>query len=440
MNVSAYIARRYLFFRKGNTATHFLKFLISNPLKITNAFKVLSSLRTKDSRNVINIISGIAAAGVAIGSLAMIIVLSAFNGLESLVSTLYTSVDPDVRISPIKGKVFSLDTLDYESVAQWEEIEAISPVLEETVFLQYEDQQNIVTLRGISELYLPYLGIDSHIYEGQMLLSNQDMPAALLGWGIADNLNLYVDDGASSIKVFAAKRDGMKSLNPQNKFEMQRIIASGIIALNPEFDYSYFYTDFEFAEELLQCEGQATYLEVTLKDGVSVKDFKDKAQAHFGDNFEVKSRIELNDLIFKTNATEKWVTFFILCFILIVATFNLVGSITMLIIEKKKDIALLRSIGFSINDVRGVFLFEGLFITMLGMATGLGVGVVIILLQQFVGFFPLQGGIVEFYPVELEWADLLAVIAVTTGIGFGASLMTVSVMLRSSKLQVVTAN
>ena len=195
MNVSAYIARRYLFFRKGNTATHFLKFLISNPLKITNAFKVLSSLRTKDSRNVINIISGIAAAGVAIGSLAMIIVLSAFNGLESLVSTLYTSVDPDVRISPIKGKVFSLDTLDYESVAQWEEIEAISPVLEETVFLQYEDQQNIVTLRGISELYLPYLGIDSHIYEGQMLLSNQDMPAALLGWGIADNLNLYVDDG-----------------------------------------------------------------------------------------------------------------------------------------------------------------------------------------------------------------------------------------------------
>jgi lipoprotein-releasing system permease protein len=440
VNVSAYIARRYLFFRKGNTATHFLKFLISNPLKITNAFKVLSSLRTKDSRNVINIISGIAAAGVAIGSLAMIIVLSAFNGLESLVSTLYTSVDPDVRISPIKGKVFSLDTLDYESVAQWEEIEAISPVLEETVFLQYEDQQNIVTLRGISELYLPYLGIDSHIYEGQMLLSNQDMPAALLGWGIADNLNLYVDDGASSIKVFAAKRDGMKSINPQNKFEMQRIIASGIIALNPEFDYSYFYTDFEFAEELLQCEGQATYLEVTLKDGVSVKDFKDKAQAHFGDNFEVKSRIELNDLIFKTNATEKWVTFFILCFILIVATFNLVGSITMLIIEKKKDIALLRSIGFSINDVRGVFLFEGLFITMLGMATGLGVGVVIILLQQFVGFFPLQGGIVEFYPVELEWADLLAVIAVTTGIGFGASLMTVSVMLRSSKLQVVTAN
>ena len=401
---------------------------------------MINSLRTKDSRNVINIISGVAAAGVAIGSLAMIVVLSAFNGLESLVSTLYTSVDPDVRISPIKGKVFSLDSTDFETVAKWEELEAIAPVLEETVFLQYEDQQNIVTLRGISEQYLPYLGIDSHIYEGDMSFNYRDMPSALLGYGIADNLNLFVDDGAVPIKVFAAKRDGMKSMNPQSKFEMKRIIASGIIALNPEFDYSYFYTDFEFAEELLQYNRQASYLEVTLKDDASLDQFKEKAQAHFGENFEVKSRIELNDLIFKTNATEKWVTFFILCFILIVATFNLVGSITMLIIEKKKDISLLRSIGFSINDVRRLFLFEGIFITLLGMTIGLGIGVLIILLQEHIGFFPLQGGIVEFYPVELEWMDLLAVIAVTIGIGSVASLLPVSVMLRASKLQVVSSN
>ena len=232
----------------------------------------------------------------------------------------------------------------------------------------------------------------------------------------------------------------MKSMNPQSKFEMKRIIASGIIALNPEFDYSYFYTDFEFAEELLQYNRQASYLEVTLKDDASLDQFKEKAQAHFGENFEVKSRIELNDLIFKTNATEKWVTFFILCFILIVATFNLVGSITMLIIEKKKDISLLRSIGFSINDVRRLFLFEGIFITLLGMTIGLGIGSLIILLQEHIGFFPLQGGIVEFYPVELEWMDLLAVIAVTIGIGSVASLLPVSVMLRASKLQVVSSN
>jgi lipoprotein-releasing system permease protein len=440
VNVSAYIARRYLFFRREKSLATFIRFFLSNPLKLGSAYKLMRSSGTKDSRNVINIISGIAAAGVAIGSLAMIIVLSAFNGLESLVADLYTSVDPDVRISPIKGKVFSLDSTEYEEVAQWPEISGIAPVLEETVFLQYEDQQSIVTLRGIPESYLPFLGLDSHIYEGDLTLKFREMPGALVGYGIADNLNLYLDQGAESIKVYAAKRDGVKSLNPQAKFEMRRVFPSGIIVLNPEFDYKYLYTDFQFAEELLQYSNKASYIDLTLAKGASLDDFKEKAKAHFGDNFEVKSRIELNDLIFKTNATEKWVTFFILCFILIVATFNLVGSITMLIIEKRKDISLLRSIGFSVQDVRRLFLFEGVFITTLGMIIGLGIGITIILWQQYVGFFPLQGGIVEFYPVELELLDLLAVVGVTLGIGVAASLLPVSVMLRSSKLQVVTAN
>ena len=131
---------------------------------------------------------------------------------------LYTSVDPDVRISPIKGKVFSLDSTEYDEVAQWPEISGIAPVLEETVFLQYEDQQSIVTLRGIPESYLPFLGLDSHIYEGDLTLKFREMPGALVGYGIADNLNLYLDQGAESIKVYAAKRDGVKSLNPQAKF------------------------------------------------------------------------------------------------------------------------------------------------------------------------------------------------------------------------------
>ena len=148
MNVSAYIARRYLFFRREKSLATFIRFFLSNPLKLGSAYKLMRSSGTKDSRNVINIISGIAAAGVAIGSLAMIIVLSAFNGLESLVADLYTSVDPDVRISPIKGKVFSLDSTEYDEVAQWPEISGIAPVLEETVFLQYEDQQSIVTYEG----------------------------------------------------------------------------------------------------------------------------------------------------------------------------------------------------------------------------------------------------------------------------------------------------
>ncbi|HAW19581.1 MAG TPA: hypothetical protein DCX14_05300 [Flavobacteriales bacterium] len=397
-------------------------------------------LFSKGNRNVINIISGIAVSGVAIGSLAMIIVLSAFNGLESLVSTLYTSVDPDLRVEPTKGKVFGLDSANYASLATWPEIHASAPVLEETVFLQYESQQNIVTLRGIPESYLSNLHLDKHLVEGELALTYRDQSAALVGFGIADNLSLFVRDGIETIRVFAAKRDGMKSMNPENKFKSTRILPVGIVALNPEFDYTYFYTTLDFAEELLDYDGQASYVDITLAEGANLNDAKKKLQAHFGDGFSVKTRIELNDLIYKTNATEKWVTFFILSFILVVATFNLVGSLSMLIIEKRKDISLLRSIGFSIEHVRRLFLFEGIMITTLGTTIGLGLGVTIILLQQYVGFFPLQGGIVEFYPVELEIPDVLAVIGVTFGIGLLASFLPVTALLRAKRLQVVSVS
>ena len=335
-------------------------------------------LFSKGNRNVINIISGIAALGVGIGTLAMIIVLSAFNGLETLVADLYTAVDPDIRVAPIKGKVFSIDSLDVISVLDWNEIESGAPILEETAFVQFDDQQNIVTLRGIPANYIPYLKLDDFVVEGDLLLNYHGVESTIVGFGIADNLNLFIRDETERIKVFAAKRDGLKSMNPDNKFETRYIMPAGIVALNPEFDYKYLYTSFEFAEDILNYSNQASYLDLTLKDGVKDADVKARLQAHFGDGFTVKTRIELNDVIFKTNATEKWVTFFILSFIMVVATFNMVGSLTMLIIEKRKDISLLRSIGSSVSDIQRIFLFEGILITVLGAISGLAIGVTII--------------------------------------------------------------
>ncbi len=395
-------------------------------------------LFSKGNRNVINIISGIAALGVGIGTLAMIIVLSAFNGLETLVADLYTAVDPDIRVAPIKGKVFSIDSLDVISVLDWNEIESGAPILEETAFVQFDDQQNIVTLRGIPANYIPYLKLDDFVVEGDLLLNYHGVESTIVGFGIADNLNLFIRDETERIKVFAAKRDGLKSMNPDNKFETRYIMPAGIVALNPEFDYKYLYTSFEFAEDILNYSNQASYLDLTLKDGVKDADVKARLQAHFGDGFTVKTRIELNDVIFKTNATEKWVTFFILSFIMVVATFNMVGSLTMLIIEKRKDISLLRSIGSSVSDIQRIFLFEGILITVLGAISGLAIGVTIILLQQYLGFFPLEGGIVEFYPVELEVGDVLAVCSVSLGIGIIASSIPVAFLLKESRLQAIS--
>ncbi len=397
-------------------------------------------LFSKGNRNVINIISGIATAGVAVGSLAMIIVLSAFNGLEGLVEQLYTTVDPDIRIEPTKGKVFDLDSFQYEAVKAWPEIADASPVLEETVFLQFDGEQSIVTLRGMQEEYLPNLGLDSHVVEGSLGFTQFNEEAAIIGYGIADKLNLFISDGVLPITVYAAKRDAVKAMNPQNKFNKLRVIPGSIVAMNPEFDYKYMYVSRAFAQDLLQYGDEASYVDITLKNDQDLDEVIDRLKAHFGDGFTVKSRIEQNDVIYKTNAAEKWVTFFILCFIMIVATFNMIGSLAMLIIEKRKDISLLRTIGNTVGEVQRLFLYEGALITLLGLSIGLGLGSTIILLQQYVGFFPLQGGIVEFYPVKLELVDLFAVVGVTLSIGLGASYIPVKSLLNEKKLQRVISS
>lgn len=397
-------------------------------------------LFSKGNRNVINIISGIATAGVAVGSLAMIIVLSAFNGLEGLVEQLYTTVDPDIRIEPTKGKVFDLDSFQYEAVKAWPEIADASPVLEETVFLQFDGEQSIVTLRGMQEEYLPNLDLDSHVVEGSLGFTQFNEEAAIIGYGIADKLNLFISDGVLPITVYAAKRDAVKAMNPQNKFNKLRVIPGSIVAMNPEFDYKYMYVSRAFAQDLLQYVDEASYVDITLKNDQDLDEVIDRLKAHFGDGFTVKSRIEQNDVIYKTNAAEKWVTFFILCFIMIVATFNMIGSLAMLIIEKRKDISLLRTIGNTVGEVQRLFLYEGALITLLGLSIGLGLGSTIILLQQYVGFFPLQGGIVEFYPVKLELVDLFAVVGVTLSIGLGASYIPVKSLLNEKKLQRVISS
>ena len=191
---------------------------------------------------------------------------------------------------------------------------------------------------------------------------------------------------------------------------------------------------------MLQYEGRATFVDLTLREDSDAGDVKEKLKLTLGEGYDVKTRVELNDVIYKTNATEKWVTFFILSFILIVATFNLIGSLTMLIIDKKKDISLLRSIGQTVSDVKRLFLMEGLLITGLGALIGIGTGVTLVLLQYYVGFFPLQGGLVEYYPVQLKLADVGAVLGVVFVIGWVASLIPVSILLSAKRLQVVISS
>ncbi|GAB4376698.1 MAG: FtsX-like permease family protein [Salibacteraceae bacterium] len=385
MNVPLLIARRYLF--------------------------------SKKNRNVINIISGIAATGVCIGSFAMIVVLSAFNGLEKLVAELYTSVDPDIRIMPAAGKTIDPDSVDSGVAQVADYIEASTSVLEETVFMQLRDHQMVVYLRGIEPSYVHYLGLDTHVIEGELLLQQCETRFAVLGYGVADQLNLFLSDGVTPVSIYAAKRVSTHGLSPESRYTVRKILPSAIVALNPEFDYKYVYVPLSFARELLQRPKRVSYIDITLKPSARDVEIKQALEASLGSRYAVKTRYELNEVLFKTNATEKWITFFILVFIMVVATFNLIGSITMLIIDKRNDISLLKTLGLSVRELRKLFMTEGLLIALIGSGIGLALGIALLLLQSSVGFFPLQGGLVDYYPVELHFSDVLAVAAVTAIIG-----------------------
>jgi len=391
MNLSLYIARRYLF--------------------------------SKKSHNVINIISAIAMVGVGVGSLALIVVLSAFNGLESLVESLYSSFDPEIKITVIEGKTFDSQEFPKDDILKIEGIAHYSESLEETVFLQYKGHETFATIKGVESDFLEMSGLDSLIIDGYMVLEKEEANYAVLGYGIADALAVFITPNTSSMKVYAAKRKTSRSasLNPEDRFKFQPITPAGILSINPDFDYQYTLVPMRFARELLDYPTEVTSVEIGLKKGVNAMDIKSDLQALVGDKFEVKTRYELNELLFKTNKTEKWITYLILSFILIIATFNVVGSLTMLIIDKKDDIQLLKSLGAGQQLIKRIFLFEGMLIATIGGLGGLTLGALLCLAQMGIGLVRLQGGIVDFYPVELELLDFAAILGTVLFIGFVSS-------------------
>lgn len=385
MNISNHIAWRYLFSHK--------------------------------SQNAINVIAKIAMAGIGVGAFAMVVVLSAFNGLETLVASLYSNFEPDIRISAIKGKTFDFTTIDSNYFADNPEVAAYSKVLEEVVMLKYNDKQTFATLKGVENSFLGMSQMESLMYDGKAVLQMDEQQFAIMGYGIAYQLEFFINQFSHQIQVFAANKEVRTLQNPANAFISKSITASGIFAINPDVDYTFFVVPFEFAQSLFKSENNVSAIELTLIEGVNHQNFKEKLQNQFGEDFQIKTRFEHNEILYKTNQTEKWVTFFILSFILLIAVFNIIGSLTMLIIEKRKDILVMKSLGGSLNFVRATFFKEGLLIAVFGGGIGIFVGVILVLLQNYFGLIPLQGAIVEHYPVELRLVDIIAVSVCVVGLG-----------------------
>ena len=375
-------------------------------------------LIAKKSQNAINIISWISVFSVAVGTFALVVVLSAFNGLEKLVESLFESFDTDVRIEMKEGKTFHANTINYADLLQIPGVKNYSKVLKEVCGVKYKKQQTVVQIKGVDESYLEMSKIDSNIVEGRTVLNQDNVNYAIIGYGISLQLNLNVENGAENLTIYAPKRGKISILNALSSTYRKQISPAAIFYLSPEYDNKYIITSLEFAQDLLKYDDEISSIELTAKDDVDLEQLTAELSNFFGDRFNVKSRLEFNQLLYKTNKTEKWVTFLILVFILMIAAFNILSSLSMLIIDKKKDINTLTCLGANKNLIRRIFFLEGMLINLTGAFSGIILGVIVCLLQENVGLIRLEGGVVDYYPVSLNPIELIYIIATVMIIGF----------------------
>ena len=362
--------------------------------------------------------------GIGIGTLALVVILSVFNGLDELISKLYSNFDADIRIEAAEGKTFEWDSFPAMKVVQHNAVVDYSRSLEETVMFKYKDNHTFATLKGVDSNFKNITGIDTMIWQGSSTLTTRDEREFIVpGYFVADQLGLFVNSATKPVQIYAPKKKKGYAINAQNAFYIENIFPSGIFAVNADFDSKYVLSSYNFASNLLRANGEVSAMEIDLMEGTNSLKVKDELQALVGEDYRVVTREERNEIVFKTSQTEKWFTFMILAFILMIATFNLIGSITMLIIDKEKDIFTLRSLGASPKMVFNIFHLEGQMIAWLGGFTGLILGVIIVAAQLQFGLVKIEGMIVDVYPVAFQWTDLATIALTVIIIGYFASLI-----------------
>lgn len=391
MNFSFYIAKRYLFAKK--------------------------------SKNVINIISAISVVGVSIGTMALIVILSVFNGFDNLVQSLFNSFDPDIKITIKEGKTFSSGAERIQNLKKLKGVLYMSEIIEENALLKYDDRQYIVTVKGVSDEFLNMSGIDSMIIDGEFILKKNKNNYAVIGQGVAINLAVGLNF-ITPINIYVPKRTQKVSLNPEKAFSRKYIFPSGIFAIQQDFDSRYIIVPIDFARDLLDYTNEVSAIELKLDPAFNQNEIQKEIKNYLGTGYEVKNRFEQQELLYKIMKSEKWAIFLILTFILIIASFNVIGSLTMLIIEKKKDIETLRNLGTNLSVLRKIFLFEGWMISILGAVLGLLTGTIICRIQQYFGLIKIQGSgsfVIDTYPVSMEFPDFIYVFVTVLFIGYLAA-------------------
>lgn len=389
MNFPFYIAKRYLF--------------------------------SKKSHSIINIISLVSIIGVTVGTMALIVVLSVFNGFEDLVKSLFNTFNPDLMISPKEGKTFIQLPGMTEEIRKIAGVASYTEVVEENALLKNKSEQYIVTLKGVSDDFLVQNPLDTMLVDGNLVLNNGNVDFTIMGYLVAYHLGIRINDFANPLHVYVPKRTkkGLGTLD--QSFNSETIVPSAVFSVQQEIDTKYVIVPIAFARKLLDYENELTSVDIRLAQGADEDEIQKKIQGIIGNEFHVKNRFQQQELLYKIMKSEKWAIFFILSFILIIATFNVIGSLSMLILDKRKDIGVLYSMGAAEKRIKRIFRTEGLLIILIGTVAGLFIGFLLCAIQIKFGLIKLGSDagafIIPHYPVKMKILDFIAVFGIVFIIG-----------------------
>ena len=385
-------------------------------------------LISKKSHNIINIISIISFVGILVSTAALIIVLSVFNGFESIIAGYFNSFNADLVIKPEQGKVFQIDAIDFQEIEKIEGVKSTSKVLEDAVLLSYDDRQFLARIKGVEQNYGTDNRFDTLIIDGRFLLQQADVNYMILGAGVAYHLGLNLAQ-YKSIKTYYPKRHTKSLANPLNAFNSNIIIPSAVFAVQTDYDAEYVFAPLKYTQELMTYEDEISSVEIFTNPKYDIGKIQKQLSQLLGDEFVVQNKYQQEEMLFKVMQMEKTAIYVILSFILLLAMFNIIGTLAMLILDKKDDILVLSQLGADKKLIHKIFLWEGLLLNLAGGFFGLLLGSIICLIQQYFGLIKIGGSeanyVLNVYPVEMQLVDFVSVMATVLVLGLLATILPV---------------
>lgn len=397
-------------------------------------------LFAKKSHNVINVVSAISAAGMAVGTAALIIILSVYNGFDSLVKSMMGTVEPDLLISASEGKVFVPEGELYDWIYEQQSVASMCTVLEEQVFMDYDGKQEVAVAKGVDSIYEEESPLSAYVRDGEYSLHRGDVPLALVGVSLAHRMGVNPRFLTPLRIYYPTRTRRISAADPLGSIRSVNVWPSATFAVSSEVDGKYLILPIEKMRELLEYDDEVSGVEIRFVEGTSAQEMKRVEEgiagiiADTGAKLKVADRFRQNETLYRMMKYEKAAIFLILLFVVIIIAFNIFGSLSMLIIEKRSDVTTLRSMGADDRLVRRIFVLEGWLISLTGMAAGLLLGVAFVILQQHFGLISMPSGfVVSAYPVELHLSDFLLTVAGVSVIGYITAMLPVASFLKKEK-------